>query len=219
MHPRDDILNWDNRFLTREEALVASDAGLAQHVDQFYRCDDPLCKLLYQMSQKGNGRYLSVNFFPFFRKMSVFAFPQNNEFIPQWLLLAFATGQAYADHFPKLADDLFESDRPQAQLAWDMLAALRRRLDETRINWVTLARALDDCLGNGSDEKKATVIEYLQRATWAGLSASTTARNDILQMDFLERVQKSIRPSRLPLHFAERQSTAHWLRTVGGRWI
>jgi hypothetical protein len=201
MHPRDDILNWNNRFLTREEELVSSAAGAGLYFSKYYRCNDPLCKLLYQMSQKKNGRFAS-EFFPFFRKMSAFAFPQNNEFIPQWLLLAFATGQAYGDHFPKLADELFESDRPQAQFAWDMLAALHRRLDGTRINWVELAKALNDCVGSRSDEEKARLIECLQRATWAGLSASTTARNDILQMDFLERVQKSIRASKLPLHFA-----------------
>jgi hypothetical protein len=75
-------------------------------------------------------------------------------------------------------------------------------LDGTRINWVKLAKALNDCLWNGSDEEKARVIERLRRATWAGLSASTTARNDILQMDFLERVRQSICASKLPLHFA-----------------
>jgi hypothetical protein len=200
MHPRDEIFTWTDRFLTRQEELVASDAELAQHADHYYRCDDPLCKLLHRMSRKENGTFAS-EFFPFYRKMSVFAFPQTNEFIPQWLLLAFATGQAYGNRFPKLAEDLFESDRPQAQLAWDVLASLRRRLDGTRINWVKLAKALNDCVRNGSAWKKANVIECLQRATWAGLSASTTARNDILQMDFLEEVQNSIRSSKLPLHF------------------
>ncbi|HEV2330739.1 MAG TPA: hypothetical protein VGY56_18315 [Verrucomicrobiae bacterium] len=200
MHPRDDILSWSDRFLTREEQLVASGTDLAQHADQYYRCDDPLCSLLFRMLMDDKGQF-AREFFPFYRKMSVLAFPQIEASFPVWLMLAFASGQVYGGHFPKLADDLFENDRPQAQSAWDMLAALRRRLEGTRITWVKLAKALNDCVGNGCDQKMTKVIECLQTATCAGLLASTTARNDILQMDFLEQVQQSTRPSKLPIHF------------------
>ena len=203
MHPRDDILTWSDRFQTREEELVASAADIAQHAGQYYRGDDPLCGLLFQLLTSDEGHFAS-EFFPFYRKMSVFGFPQNDELFPEWLMLAFASGHSYGERLPKMAEDLFENDRSQAQSAWDMLAGLRRRLDGTRINWVNLAKALKDCSGSvkdSSNREMIKVLEQLQNATWAGLAAATTARNDIMQMDFLEQVRQSIRASKIPLHF------------------
>ena len=86
-------------------------------------------------------------FFPFYRKASLLGLPREAEFIPQWQLLTFFAGYTYGDHLPKETDALFESDRSQLQAGWDMLTALRIRLDASRISPRIFGTTLMECCG------------------------------------------------------------------------
>src|ERR1022692_2200959 len=119
MHPREDILNWENHFRTSEEDTARS----TDSSSPYWRFDDPLCQQLLtagaQPAIQSDEPQFMGTFFPFYRKASVLALPRNEEFLPRWLLLAFLAGQAYGDHNPNEAEALFETDRSQSQAAWD----------------------------------------------------------------------------------------------------
>ncbi|MGO8700052.1 MAG: hypothetical protein ACLQVY_20375 [Limisphaerales bacterium] len=205
MHPRQDILNWRDRFRTLEEDTTRS----TDSSRLYWRLDDPFCQQLLttgarQPIQSDEPQFVRA-FFPFYRKASVLALPRNEEFLPQWLMLAFLAGQAYGERNPTEAEALFETDRSQSQAAWDLLAALRIQLNRSGVGRGRFTSALKHCCErhdrNSGQGATRQIITHSQNAIWAGLLAATGARNDILQMEFLENVRRAIRPSKLPLHF------------------
>ena len=205
MHPRQDILNWRDRFRTSEEDTARS----TNSSRPYWRFDDTFCQQLLsagarQPVQSDEPQFIRA-FFPFYRKASVLTLPRNEESLSQWLLLAFLAGQAYGECHPTEAEALFETDRSQLQFTWDLLAALRIQLNRTGIGRGRFASALKHCCerqdGTSGQGVTRQIITHSQNAIWAGLFAATGARNDILQMEFLENVQRAIRPSSLPLHF------------------
>jgi hypothetical protein len=205
MHPREAILDWNDRFRTEEEdGIRASDASRA-----YWRLHDPFCHQLLtarfgQGIQRAGAEFMGT-FFPFYRKASLFALPHDEEFLPHWLLLAFSAGQCYGEHHPTEADALFESERSQMQAAWDMLTALRIGLDGRRISPAIFGAALTACCRrnplHGESSVNDEIIASSQNVIWVGLLAATDARNDILQLELLERVDRIARTSALPLHF------------------
>ena len=204
MHPREERLNWKNRFRTSEEVAARS----TDSSGSYWRFDDPFCQQVLKTGaetiiRSGEPQFMGT-FFPFYRKASVLALPRNEELLPRWLLLAFLAGQAYGDRHPNEVEELFETDRSQLQASWDLLGALKSQLDNTGIGRGRFASALEHCCErqNRTSGQAITqqIITHSQTAIWAGLLAATGAKNDILQMEFLENVQLAIRSSGLPHH-------------------
>jgi hypothetical protein len=119
-------------------------------------------------------------------------------------VLAFLAGQAYGELLPTETEALFETDRGQSQAAWDFLAALRLRLDKTGIGRSRFATALKQCCerrdSNSGQSVTRQIITHSRNAIWVGLLSATSARNDVLQSEFLEKVRETISPLGLPLH-------------------
>jgi hypothetical protein len=116
MHPKDDILNWKDRFCTaQEDAANSTDTSAV-----YWRFQDPLCQHVLLAGDISRRRYVGT-FFPFYRKASVFGLPRDDEFLPHWVLLAFSAGQAYGQSLPAEAERLLEEYPAQSQAAWDLL--------------------------------------------------------------------------------------------------
>lgn len=171
----------------------------------YWRFEDPLCQHVLLAGEGNQPRFVGT-FFPFYRKASVLGLPRIDEFLPHWLLLAFSAGQAYGQSYPTEAEALLEEYRAQSQAAWDLLAALRRRLERTGVGYNRLASALTQCCAQHENTSGQPAIQRIithsRNAMWGGLFAATRASNDVLQSEFLELVRQAINPSRLPLHFS-----------------